>query len=268
MTPPNLFEKEKNLIAELVRGNPVASAMFHKNWRRYATVVDFMLKNLQADRSRPILDYGSGYPFVSKLLLTLGFNVCSYEPYATDANKAVADALGMGEFYASKLPEDSQFDTVLMVDVIEHLSVIRQTMQDVNRRTSRGGMLVVSTPNVMRIEMWLRFLLRQTGHPQPIQSFVKSDNNYVEHQREFTMAELQYTLKHYGFRPVVSEVAETQPDPALLARYHSLLGQPQVTLGTKQKVKEGFFQLLRTAFPRQFANNLLVAAEKTSVYNY
>ncbi len=261
-----MFEKEKNQIAQLIKGNPVALAMFEKNWRRYAKVVDFTLKNLKANRSGPILDYGSGYPFVSKLLLLLGYPVCSYEPYASDANRQVARALQMETYYTNTLPEHAQFDTVLMVDVIEHLSIIRQTMLDVNRRTATGGMLLVSTPNVMRIEMWLRFLLRQTGHPQPIESFVRSENNYVEHQREFTLAELQYTLKHYGFRPVVSQVAETQPDRQLLTNYHGLLGQSSVVVGPKQKLKEGFFQLFRKAFPRQFANNLLVAAEKTSTY--
>ena len=266
MRGSNLFEEEKNQIARLIEGNPVASAMFEKNWRRYAKVVDFTRKNLKAKRSGPILDYGSGYPFVSKLLLLLEYPVGIYEPYASDANRQVARALQMEASYTNTLPDHAQFDTVLMVDVIEHLSVIRQTMRDVNRRTAPGGMLLVSTPNVMRIEMWLRFLLRQTGHPQPIDSFVRSDNNYVEHQREFTLAELQYTLKHYGFRPVVSEVAQTQPDHALLTRYHTLLGQAPAVAGPKQKLKEGFFQLFRTAFPRQFANNLLVAAEKTSAY--
>lgn len=261
-----MFEKEKNQIAHLIKGNPVASAMFQKNWRRYAKVVDFTLKNLKANYSGPILDYGSGYPFVSKLLLLLEYPVCSYEPYATDANWAVAGALGMETYYTSRLPEHTQFNTVLLVDVIEHLSIIRQTMLDVNHRTATGGMLLVSTPNVMRIEMWLRFLLRQTGHPQPIESFVRSDNNYMDHQREFTLTELQYTLQHYGFSPFVSEVAQTQPDRALLARYHALLGQSPAAAGPKQKLKEGFFQLFRTAFPRQFANNLLVAAEKTSTY--
>jgi SAM-dependent methyltransferase len=258
----NSLEREKKIIAEAIRHQPVTAAMFEKNWNRYAAVVNYAVTRGAVTPDRLILDYGSGYPFVSKLLLLLGYPVCSYEPYAAEGHLDMARTLGMEACYTRQLPPDAQFSSVLMIDVIEHLSIIRDTMTDVAGRTAPGGFLVVSTPNVMRIEMWLRFLMRQTGHPQPIETFVRADNNYVDHQREFTMPELQYTLRHYGFRTVHADTLNTQPSREALAHFHRLLGRAHPPVTARQRLKEALFNGFRKAFPRQFANNLLVIARK------
>ncbi|MBD0254326.1 MAG: methyltransferase domain-containing protein, partial [Cytophagales bacterium] len=256
------FAREKQLIADAIRPHPLAAAMFEKNWNRYAAVTHFAVSHLKIDPGKPILDYGSGFPFVSKLLTLLGYQVCSYEPYASEGEREIARALGLESLYTTRLDPGAQFACVFMVDVIEHLSIIKETMLDVNRRTSPGGYLVVSTPNVLRIEMWLRFLMRQTGHPQAIETFVRADNNYAAHQREFTMGELQYTLRHYGFKPVHLDTADTNPSPDSLSRYHQLLGKKTSAPSAKHRLKEGVMNGFRSAFPRQFANNLLVIGRK------
>lgn len=262
MSKWNPLEREKKAIADAIRHQPVAAAMFEKNWLRYATVVNYAIAHGALSPDRPVLDYGSGYPFVSKLLLLLGYPVCSYEPYASEGELEMARVLGLEAFYTRQLPPDAQFSCVFMIDVIEHLSIIKHTMTDVGRLTAPGGLLLVSTPNVMRIEMWLRFLTRQTGHPQAIDTFVRSDNNYVDHQREFTMPELHYTLKHYGFKPVHWDTVNTQPSRQVLAHFHGLLGKAHPPVTARQRLKEGIFNGFRSAFPRQFANNLLVIARK------
>jgi len=262
MSQVNAFQREKKVIADAVRHQPVAAAMFEKNWNRYAAVVQYATRHLTLDPGKTILDYGSGFPFVSKLLLLLGYNVCSYEPYASAAELEIAHCLGIERFYTRHISPEEQFACVFMIDVIEHLSVIKQTMVDVGQKTAPGGFLVVSTPNVLRIEMWLRFLLRQTGHPQGIDTFVRSDNNYVNHQREFTMDELHYALQYFGFKPVYSNTVNTQPSRESLAHYHRLLGQKVLPFTAWQSLRKGGFDLLKGVFPRQFANNLLVIAQR------
>jgi 2-polyprenyl-3-methyl-5-hydroxy-6-metoxy-1,4-benzoquinol methylase len=257
-----IFDREKKIIADAIRHKPVAAAMFEKNWNRYSAVVRYAIKNIPIDPSRTILDYGSGFPFVSKLLLLLGYQVCSYEPFASEAELEIAGCLQMESLYTTSIPAGEQFGYVFLVDVIEHLSVIKQTMTDVAARTASDGYLIVSTPNVMRIEMWLQFVFRQTGHPQPIGTFVRSDNNYSNHQREFTMQELNYTLSHYGFKPMCFDVVDTQPSLESLARYHSLLGKPTAGFPVRQRLKKVLYKLLIKTFPQSFSNNLLLIGQK------
>jgi hypothetical protein len=76
------------------------------------------------------------------------------------------------------------------------------------------------------------------------------------------MGELHYTLKHYGFKPVHWDTVNTQPSRQSLAHFHGLLGKAHPPVTARQRLKEGIFNGFRSAFPRQFANNLLVIARK------
>ncbi len=262
MTIVEAFDREKKIIADAIRHKPIAAAMFEKNWNRYSAVVRYATKNISIDPSRTILDYGSGFPFVSKLLLLLGYQVCSYEPFASEAELEIASCLQMERLYTTRIPAGEQFGYVFLIDVIEHLSVIKQTMTDVAARTASDGYLIVSTPNVMRIEMWLQFVFRQTGHPQPIETFVRSDNNYSNHQREFTMEELNYTLRYFGFKSLSYKVEDTQPSLESLMQYHSLLGKPTAIFSVRQRLKNWAYSFLKRTFPQYFANNLFVIGQK------
>jgi 2-polyprenyl-3-methyl-5-hydroxy-6-metoxy-1,4-benzoquinol methylase len=190
--------------------------------------------------------------------------VVPYEPYAGEDEWNTAELLGIKSFYKTTLKEGEQYDVVLMIDVIEHLSIIKPVMLDVNSKTKVGGKLFVSTPNVLRIEMWMAFVLRQTGHPQPLSKFLNCDNNYTNHQREFTMGELQQTFRHYGYKVVASSCKVTQPSRKELNAYHSFSGKAIPQESVKKKLLNSIYNLFRVVAPGKFSNNLLLVGEKTS----
>jgi SAM-dependent methyltransferase len=257
-----LLTIKKNIYRAVAEKSPGRAAMFIKNWRRYEACVDYILSVSKPSPESTVLDYGCGHPFVSKILIDLGYRVIPYEPYAGEEELHTAELLGIRALYKTKLDEGVQYDIVLMIDVIEHLSIIKPIMNDVNSKTKTGGLLFVSTPNVMRIEMWLSFVLRQTGHPQPLNKFLNGDNNYSNHQREFTMGELKQTAQHFGYSVIKASCRVTSPTHTELVQYHSFSGITIPSISFKKKILNAVYDVFRFVAPSKFSNNLLLVGKK------
>jgi 2-polyprenyl-3-methyl-5-hydroxy-6-metoxy-1,4-benzoquinol methylase len=264
MKAGTLAVAKEELIKLLGPEYPIQTAMLQKNWNRYTAVTQYLIDHVSELKHKRILDYGCGCPIVVKLLHLLGYQATGYEPYASTTDKEIAAKFGISDYYLTSVNNQVQYDVVLMVDVIEHISIIKPVMQDVYTKVATQGYLLVSTPNVLRIEMWLSFLLRKTGHPQNIKTFVNTDNNYTHHQREFTMSELTFTLKHFGFTIKHTATKDTQPNESTLDKYHELLGKKVVaqnrslTMGAKKALSI----IMKRIFPSKLTNNLLVIAQK------
>lgn len=69
--------------------------------------------------------------------------------------------------------DGASFDCVLLLDVMEHLSDHHRAVAEVCRLLSDGGVLIVFTPNIMRINSRLHFLL--TGFFKIKRSFIGFD---------------------------------------------------------------------------------------------
>lgn len=258
----DLLEIKKRIYDSVVGKSPARAMMFIKNWRRYEACVHYICSTVKPSNETSVLDYGCGHPFVSKILIDLGYRVTPYEPYAGEEELYIAELLGIKDLYKTTLREDEQYDVVLMIDVIEHLSIIKPIMLDVNKRTKTGGLLFVSTPNVMRIEMWMSFVLRRTGHPQALNTFLNCDNNYTNHQREFTMGELSQTLRHFGYQVIKATCKVTQPTHAELSKYYAFIGTPIPGHSFPKKVLNVIYDLFRIISPYRFSNNLLMIGKK------
>jgi 2-polyprenyl-3-methyl-5-hydroxy-6-metoxy-1,4-benzoquinol methylase len=254
------------LITEMLSKElPVLSSMLQKNRRRYIAVAKWFLERVQPKPNSIILDYGCGHPLMVKILRNLGLNIVGYEPFATETGEMhTAEILGLSHEFYTQIDKDTHFDHMLMVDVIEHLAVISSVMKEIHNLVKPGGTITISTPNVMRIEMWADFVLRSTGHPQTLENYLHATDHYTHHQREFTHAELVRTVRYFGFEPVYASTVDTRPDPDDLSRYHQLLGK-EITLSKKssiKSVKHSIFEILIKLFPIYFANNLLLTAIK------
>jgi len=233
--------------------------IFIKNWKRYETCVLFLLKEVPDIKNLKICDYGCGHPYMLHILKKLGLQVTGFEPYATEHEWATARTLDVDSIYFSKPEDISAYDLVILVDVIEHISIPRFFMLDMQKLMNKGGQIFISTPNVLRIDMYINFLLRRTGHPNPIHTFATMENNYTHHQREFTLNELHFLFKKYDFKPVTSYVRKTVDREAIRKYYKS---------GSKSipgQIFEGFKDLLMYCFPNSFANNLLFLAKENFV---
>src|SRR4051812_29741718 len=110
---PELSECER--LASLVQARfPARAAMLRKNWRRYSTVAEFLFSHVPPESRQRILDYGCGFPFVTAMLLERGLSVRGFEPYATDEELAIADALGVRERFCKELPAGETFSCSLL----------------------------------------------------------------------------------------------------------------------------------------------------------
>lgn len=259
----DLVAIKKLIFEKLAVEKPDTAAMFIKNWRRYEACIQFLDSNKTLDKQRRILDYGCGHPVLACILMELGYDVVPYEPFAEEGEMKTAKLLGIQDKIKTSLDHEEKFDLVLMIDVIEHLSIIKPVMKDVVSKVAVGGYLFISTPNVLRAEMWLSFVSRQTGHPQLLDHFLNSDNNYTHHQREFTMKELVRTAAHFGFSTVSTACKDTRPSLEDLNKLRKVKGMPPKPPRSGFGLIKGSLQrILILLFPRQMNNNLLLLAEK------
>ncbi|MPR33428.1 class I SAM-dependent methyltransferase [Salmonirosea aquatica] len=264
MTPhlsESLHATKDAILYDLRDAPATLRGMFLKNWLRYRASVHYVLKALPDPNQKRLLDYGCGHPFMTRILTDLGYTITGYEPYATEAEWQTARWLGVEDRYTTQLQADQAYDLVLMIDVIEHLSVIKPIMIEINQLTAPDGYLVLSTPNVMRIEMWLLFVRRRTGHPQPLRHFLESNDNFTHHQREFTQAELRQTARHFGYKVLLSACQSTR-DPKALRDYHALLTGLNETPSPKSTLYNAVVDFLYRWFPNSLANNLFLIGQK------
>lgn len=254
-------EIKESIYKKVEITSPVYAAMLLKNWKRYAMSVNLFLSSSKPLKTDVILDYGCGFPFVVAILSELGFTVFGYEPYATEQELEIAKMLDIAHVYQTKLQQDVVYDHLLLIDVIEHLSIIKPIMEEIYALVKTKGTLFISTPNVLRFDMWSKFVFRKTGHPQQLEKYLASDNNYKNHQREFTLNELLKTVKYFNFKEIVlSAIKDTQPSIKELNDYHTLL-RDNIIL--KRTITGAIQNTILKFFPASFRNNnLFVCARK------
>jgi SAM-dependent methyltransferase len=90
---------------------------------------------------------------------------------------------------------DGAFDVVLFCEVLEHLlDDPLWPLREIKRILRPGGILVVTTPNVARLENVARLLAGENIH-DPYSAY----GSYGRHNREYTLQELRLLLEHAGF---------------------------------------------------------------------
>ncbi len=118
-----------------------------------------ILSLLGPGEGRRALDAGAADGFLAELLTRRGFTVTALERDPVQAERArgrcheviVADLAEA----ASKL--SGPFDAIVYGDVVEHLSDPLTAFVSINRHLARGGLVVVSVPNVAHL--WVRLSL-------------------------------------------------------------------------------------------------------------
>jgi SAM-dependent methyltransferase len=98
---------------------------------------------------------------------------------------------------------DNHFDVVIWCEVIEHLTENPVfTLSEIHRVLKPGGAVVISTPNVARVENVVRLYLgRNIYDPYHLGAQLRGSR----HSREYTLAELGQLLGGCGFRIEVAE---------------------------------------------------------------
>lgn len=112
-----------------------------------------------------ILDFGAGRGATVAALLALGANVVAVEPYG----HTYLQQRGVNTFrQLDDIPEDTRFDGVVSIDVLEHLPAPQQTITHLRRYLSDDGWLFLATPNAAGISCRLKRTkwkeVRNPGH--------------------------------------------------------------------------------------------------------
>ena len=103
--------------------------------------------------------------------------------------------------------ESDSFDVVLFCEVIEHLLMDPVVaLREIKRVLRPGGSLVVSTPNVARLENMAR-LAAGANLYDPYSGY----GPYGRHNREYTRHELVKLLEFVGFQPDIHFTADVHP---------------------------------------------------------
>jgi SAM-dependent methyltransferase len=116
--------------------------------------------------------------------------------------------------------EDDAFDVVLFCEVIEHLLMDPlAALREINRVLRRGGRLIVTTPNVNRLDNVMSMIAGRN-----IYDPYSGHGPYGRHNREYTRDELIHLVEFAGFDVNSSFTADAHASTAYLdRRYRDVL---------------------------------------------
>jgi SAM-dependent methyltransferase len=115
--------------------------------------------------------------------------------------------------------DTGSFDVVLFCELLEHLLMNPvAVLGEIRRVLKPGGTLVLTTPNVARIDNAAAMVVGRNIY-DPYSGF----GPYGRHNREFTRHELHHLLEFTGFEVEHSFTADGHPqDPARMDRYREV----------------------------------------------
>lgn len=170
---------------------------------------------------RTVLDLPAGSGELSYLLLQRGLEVT-----AADLEPEAFVVPGRSSIKAdmnSRLPfSDGQFDAIGCIEGIEHIENPHLFIREAHRLLRPGGMLYITTPNVLSIRSRLGYLLR--GYPNQFHYMIEIDPKTdreipIAHINPIGFLELRYVLARWGFHIVGVTTNELIKPKALFYRF-------------------------------------------------
>jgi glycosyltransferase involved in cell wall biosynthesis/SAM-dependent methyltransferase len=243
----------------LANANPEMLAYLESHWVRYLQTLAMIPRH----NGGRFLDLGTGEPYgflaLVKLVMPEARFTVVVEDKAQHGRKSVFPSLRGGpplevEVAAFNVEVDpfpfgpGRFDTVLAMEVLEHLSLNpAHLFAESARVLCPGGSLIVTTPNIVS---YRAVSLALSGHaPYSFGVFVPFHGYYGRHNREYTPHEVDVLGRMAGFEPAalitkdVYDSYQVPYDAALMARSDyplALRGQ------------NTFYHGVRTAEPKRF----------------
>ena len=155
----------------------------------------FFAKVMGTSDGTKVLDAGAGQGALSKKLDEAGFDVsaCELHPEIFRYDKVECKKADLTQ----KLPyEDASFDAAVAVEVMEHLLSPDRLFSECARVLKAGGMLVMSTPNILSIKSRYRFFV--CGFFYSFKPVDMENEHGLEHVSSLTLEQYRYIAHKNG----------------------------------------------------------------------
>lgn len=217
---------------------------------------------------KKVLDLSCGGGETSKMLTSHGFEVVAtdYTPPPPIQGINRVAGVDLNEYLPFR---SATFNGVNLIEVIEHIEHQAQLIREISRVLREGGVVVISTPNILNVLSRLRFLFTGflRGRVRPAHYTRKpgqAPNIYLIH-----FYELYYLLFHYGFEIVELRKTKVKFASVFFAPFLYplmwLFSLEAVIRAEKDPVQRSYnWQILRYLFNPAllFSDNIVVKARR------
>ncbi len=218
--------------------------LFFPNERR---IRDLVISYLRGTR---VLDAGCGNGWLSVCAWEEGFNVYSLDVAVNEVRESLFlfkeknAHIGLTRASLLSLPfARSSFDSIICINVLEHISNIEQTILEIERVLRKNGRLIVVVPNALTFGLFYdRFVCRRISARTILSrvyktmfsladheiSMLKLDKKErIGHNQQFTLTGIRKLLNKHGFRIV--NIGSYRFLSPYLRSFCTLLGREPIT---------------------------------------
>ncbi len=178
-------------------------------------VLQLLSEFISDPESSRVLDIGAGMGALSARLAAAGYQVsaCDLYPDVFSARDIECRRVDSG----GRLPyEDESLDVALAVEVLEHIDGHETLFSEIRRVLKPGGLLLLTTPNILSLKSRLLFLF--TGYPYSFPSLDPDVSDPVEqHITPFSLDRYRWRIRRAGLDFVQATVDKRQRTSQLLA---------------------------------------------------
>jgi 2-polyprenyl-3-methyl-5-hydroxy-6-metoxy-1,4-benzoquinol methylase len=167
--------------------------------KTHAAVLELIRRRYPHPTGVKVLDLGAGAGAMSRALLRMGFDVTPADLFPE--NFMPAEPKCRRVHCDETFPfDDQQFDCVVSIEVIEHLERQFDFAREINRILKPGGLLVLTTPNILNLASRLKYLLSgfYSLVSKPINEY--SGTKLHDHIAPATYYQVRYILHTNGLR--------------------------------------------------------------------
>ncbi len=186
-------------------------AYFEEMKNRYIFLLEQITRRI---KSGAVLDVGASPGIFTRIMQMSGYDTVGLDLYPHKRFPAAGAGEDRNIFIENEIKvvsadivnqpfpfSDSTFDFVTMNETIEHLiGSPMQCISEIKRVLKPGGLLFLSTPNVATLANRLRFASGKNIYT-PMETLINVQA-YKLHNREYTMADLEYLVAKAGFSVV------------------------------------------------------------------
>ncbi len=188
---------------------------YYKQNRTYLSYVDTRISRIVniINRTNPsnLLDVGCGAGVTLKEIYKINKNIRLHavDVYENETLKEINCDYRVSDITKTLPFEDSEFDCVLLGEVIEHIPNPDDLLREIRRVLKEGGTLIISTPNLVSwanrilVPLGIQPLFTETSSEVNLGRYFKvlgQGNKTQGHLKVFTHASLKEILELYGFK--------------------------------------------------------------------